>query len=62
MGAGWYSFFLGFEAYLNEPYCENVYEEGITYFGEQVSLLYSTLFLEVKILDTTESPNTSDYN
>ena len=37
MEAGWYSFFLGFEAYLNEPYCENVYEEGITYFGEQVS-------------------------
>ena len=42
MEAGWYSFFLGFEAYLNEPYCENVYEEGITYFGEQVSTSFPT--------------------
>ena len=35
---------------LGDKSCENVYEEGITYFGEQVSLLYSTLFLAISRL------------
>ena len=48
---------------LGDKSCENVYEEGVTYFGEQVSLfIFNSVLGNVKILDTTESPNTSDYN